>query len=221
MEKKGFYAREISIFVAGYMCGGVVFVIFIWLLKIGYAIPAWVIYTAIIAKLAALLAAARIMRGFAAIEAEEVAARESEPDDLRQRSGNAGEAYHALRSEHLALCDAQVSFQAESTSTHGELAPKKAEVASLPKVSPSTNDQAANSATGLDFPYVTKELKAMRDAVSKHWEGHTPEKRQPTQKAVALTLGELLGLAQQGNGDAARKAIVLAAAIKPDTLPDA
>lgn len=61
----------------------------------------------------------------------------------------------------------------------------------------------------------------MRDAVSRHWEDYTPEKRQPTQKAVALTLGEMLGLPQQGNGDPARKAIALASAIKPDTLPDA
>ncbi len=60
----------------------------------------------------------------------------------------------------------------------------------------------------------------MRDAVSKHWEGYTPEKRQPTQKAVALTLGQLLELPRQGNGDAARKAVILAAAIKPDTLPE-
>lgn len=46
MEKKGFYAREFSIFVAGYLCGGIVFVIFIWLLKAGYVIPAWVTNTA-------------------------------------------------------------------------------------------------------------------------------------------------------------------------------
>lgn len=74
---------------------------------------------------------------------------------------------------------------------------------------------------GLSFPYATKELEAMRAAVAQYWEGYTTDKRQPTQKAVALTLGEMLGLPQQGSGDAARKAITLASAIKPDTLPDA
>jgi len=76
-------------------------------------------------------------------------------------------------------------------------------------------------ASGLTFPYATRELEAMRAAIAEHWESYTADKRQPTQKAVALTLGELLGLQRQGNGDPARKAIELAAAIKPDTLPDA
>lgn len=75
--------------------------------------------------------------------------------------------------------------------------------------------------TGLTFPYATKELEAMRAAVAQYWEGYTPDKRQPTQKAVAITLGELLKLPLQGNGEPARKAITLATAIRPDTLPDA
>jgi hypothetical protein len=220
VEKKGFYAREISIFVAGYLCGGIVFVIFVWLLKVGYVIPAWVINTAIIAKLAVLFGASRIMRKFAAIEAEEIAAREVEANALRHRLGKTGEAYDALRSEHRYMRDAWAYAQAESTRAQGELAEKRAEEASLCNASPSTGDQAPVLDTGLTFPYTTKELKAMRDAVSKHWEGYTPEKRQPTQKAVALTLGQLLELPRQGNGDAARKAVILAAAIKPDTLPE-
>jgi hypothetical protein len=73
---------------------------------------------------------------------------------------------------------------------------------------------------GLTFPYETKELEAMRTAVAMHWEDYTPEKRQPTQKAVALTLGQLLGLPRQSNGDPARKAIILASAIRPPTLAD-
>ncbi|MOA15979.1 hypothetical protein D3C78_1361680 [compost metagenome] len=73
---------------------------------------------------------------------------------------------------------------------------------------------------GLTFPYVTQQLEAMRTAVAKYWEGYTPDKRQPTQKAIGHTLGELLGLPPQRNGEPARKAMSLAAVIKPDTLPD-
>ena len=72
----------------------------------------------------------------------------------------------------------------------------------------------------LVFPYATRELEAMREAVRLHWEDYTPDKRQPTQKEIAYTLGELLGLPTQGDGTPARKAHTLAAAIKPDTLPD-
>jgi len=75
--------------------------------------------------------------------------------------------------------------------------------------------------TGLVFPYATKELEAMRAAVAEYWEGYTPDKRQPTQKAIAYSLGEKLNLPRQGSGDPARKATALASAIKPDTLPDA
>ncbi|MGH1448109.1 MAG: hypothetical protein ACRBBM_01615 [Pseudomonadaceae bacterium] len=74
---------------------------------------------------------------------------------------------------------------------------------------------------GLTFPYTTKTLEAMRRAAAEFWEEYTPDKRQPTQKLVGLTLGELLGLPQQSNGDPARKAIVLASAIRPDHLPSA
>ena len=75
---------------------------------------------------------------------------------------------------------------------------------------------------GLSFPYATKELEAMRAAVATYWESYTPDKRQPTQKEIALTLGEMLGWPQQGNGDAARKAIALASAINPNArqMPD-
>ena len=76
-------------------------------------------------------------------------------------------------------------------------------------------------AGGLVFPYATRELEAMREAVRLYWEDYTPDKRLPTQKEIAYTLGELLGLPQQSNGDPARKAITLATAIRPDTLPDA
>lgn len=74
---------------------------------------------------------------------------------------------------------------------------------------------------GLIFPYATKTLEAMRKAAAQYWEHHTPDKRQPTQKAIGLTIGELLGLQRQSNGLPARKAIDLASAIKPDNLPEA
>ncbi|MBD9408474.1 hypothetical protein [Stutzerimonas stutzeri] len=83
------------------------------------------------------------------------------------------------------------------------------------------NRPAPASQTGLVFPYATKELEAMRAAVAEYWEGYTPDKRQPTQKAIAYSLGEKLNLPRQGSGDPARKATALASAIKPDTLPDA
>ncbi len=76
-------------------------------------------------------------------------------------------------------------------------------------------------ATGLTFPYTTKELEAMRAAVAKYWEGYTPDKRQPTQVEIQLELCELLGLERMKNGDPPRKVKALAGAIKPDTLPDA
>ncbi|SEI82562.1 hypothetical protein SAMN04244579_02133 [Azotobacter beijerinckii] len=61
----------------------------------------------------------------------------------------------------------------------------------------------------------------MRAAVAKYWEGYTTDKRQPTQKEVAIELGELLGLSLMKNKEPARKAVNLAAAIKPVDLPDA
>jgi len=74
---------------------------------------------------------------------------------------------------------------------------------------------------GPSFPYATKELMALRQAVAMFWEDYTPDKRQPTQKAVAYALGDLLNLPPQGSGEPARKAMNLAAVIKPETLPDA
>jgi hypothetical protein len=93
--------------------------------------------------------------------------------------------------------------------------------ATADSVSPTTSTPPETPATGFTFPYATKDLEAMRAAVAQYWEGYTTDKSQPTQKAIGHTLGELLGLPPQANGDPARKAINLAAAIKPDTLPDA
>lgn len=74
---------------------------------------------------------------------------------------------------------------------------------------------------GLVFPYSTKELEAMREAALKHWAEYTTDKRQPTQKAIALGIGERLNLPRQTSGDPARKAMILATAIKPDSLQEA
>lgn len=84
-----------------------------------------------------------------------------------------------------------------------------------------SNQQTEMTAIGLTFPYVTKELGAMLAAALKYWSGYTSDKRQPTQKEVGYELCKLLGLPIQSTGEPARKAMILATAIKPDALPDA
>lgn len=116
--------------------------------------------------------------------------------------------------------DKALTEQAEQAKHSGrvfkEMARRLSEINTVQQPKPEKDTPA-----GLTFPYATRELEAMRAAVAKYWEGYTPDKRQPTQKAVAITLGELLELPRQSSGDPARKAIALAAAIKPDTLPEA
>ncbi|WP_343350169.1 hypothetical protein [Pseudomonas sediminis] len=120
----------------------------------------------------------------------------------------------------LAALDQQLTHLAEEKRVSDKLSMEMArQLRELSGQKPAANTETV--VAGLTFPYATKELEAMRAAIAEHWEGYTLDKRQPTQKAVAFTLGELLGLPRQGNGDPARKAIVLASAIKPDTLPDA
>lgn len=74
---------------------------------------------------------------------------------------------------------------------------------------------------GLTFPYANRELEAMRAVALKYWAPYTPDKRMPTQKEVGLELCTILNLQRQATGDPARKAIVLATAVRPDSLPDA
>ncbi|MDH1056348.1 hypothetical protein [Aquipseudomonas alcaligenes] len=120
----------------------------------------------------------------------------------------------------LAALDQQLTHLAEEKRVSDKLSMEMArQLRELSGQKPAASTETV--VAGLTFPYATKELEAMRAAIAEHWEGYTLDKRQPTQKAVAFTLGELLGLPRQGNGDPARKAIVLASAIKPDTLPDA
>lgn len=72
----------------------------------------------------------------------------------------------------------------------------------------------------LTFPYATKELEAMRTVALKYWAPYTSDKRMPTQKEIGLELCTILDLPRQSSGDPARKAIVLATAVRPDSLPD-
>lgn len=76
----------------------------------------------------------------------------------------------------------------------------------------------SSSEPGIAFPYATRELKAMHAAAMKYWADYTPDKRQPTQKEIGIEIGELLDLSLQSNNEPARKAIVLASAIKPDSI---
>lgn len=82
------------------------------------------------------------------------------------------------------------------------------------------NSDALDSPSGLTFPYATRELEAMRAVALQYWAPYTPDKRMPTQKEVGLELCTILNLQRQASGDPARKAIVLATAVRPDSLPD-
>lgn len=149
---------------------------------------------------------------------------EAEAEGLRQQLCNVKAAYEALRRQERATQDVWAFAQAESTRKGYELAAITEELERLRQLAPTAEHAESPSetpASGLTFPYTTKELEAMRAAVAKYWEGYTPDKRQPTQVEVQLELCELLGLERMKNGDPPRKVKALAGAIKPDTLPDA
>lgn len=149
---------------------------------------------------------------------------EAEAEGLRQQLCNVKAAYEALRRQERATQDVWAFAQAESTRKGYELAAITEELERLRQLAPTAEHAESppeTPASGLTFPYTTKELEAMRAAVAKYWEGYTPDKRQPTQVEVQLELCELLGLERMKNGDPPRKVKALAGAIKPDTLPDA
>lgn len=73
---------------------------------------------------------------------------------------------------------------------------------------------------GLNFPYATKDLEAMRTVALKYWAPYTSDKKMPTQKDIGLELCTILDLPRQSDGYPARKAIVLATAVRPNSLPD-
>lgn len=149
---------------------------------------------------------------------------EAEAAGLRKRLGNGKAVYEGGRQESEAMKNDFASTQAALIRQENELAAAIAEIERLRQQAVTAEHAKPNpeaSATCLTFPYATKELEAMRAAVAKYWEGYTTDKRQPTQKEVAIELGELLGLPLMKNRDPARKAVNLAAAIKPVDLPDA
>lgn len=234
MEQKNFYAREISIFVCGYLAGSVGLLVFLILKKIGYESVAWSFSGAVGGAGAILLAGSLILRDLKRIDAsyageaqneasaiQRAEQAEAEAADLNQRLISAETAYKALQQESRFSYDAWASAQAESSHASVELAATKTELDSLRQHSPSPHaiDQAGVSPGGLTFPYATKELDAMRAAVAKYWEGYTAEKRQPTQVEIQMELCKLLGL-ELANGEAPRKVKALASAIKPVDLPD-
>lgn len=118
------------------------------------------------------------------------------------------------RAARLADADAIKTLQAALEKESREVKELTAIVREQAEVIRRVNTVLPAAVQGLTFPYVTKELKAMRAAVAKYWESYTPDKRQPTQKEISLWIGESLGLQRQASGDAARAAIVMAGAIK-------
>ena len=134
--------------------------------------------------------------------------RVRETEDLRQQ----------LEKERTARQAAELRAEQAEAETEGlrqQLCDAEAAYEALRRQERTTQESPpAVTATGLTFPYATKELEAMRAAVAKYWEGYTPDKRQPTQKEISLWIGESLGLQRQASGDAARAAIVMAGAIK-------
>ncbi|WLH55614.1 hypothetical protein [Pseudomonas sp. FP2294] len=89
--------------------------------------------------------------------------------------------------------------------------------AQLLNVKSSSVDQGA-SPQGLNFPYATKELEAMRQIALKYWAQYSPEMRQPKQDEIQREFCSLLGLNVPAEKTPPHKAIYLATAIKPDHL---
>lgn len=144
----------------------------------------------------------------AALEQEQVARKAAEAEAKEAKS----EAEH-WRQQHELELECRLRTQSEGEALRQELEHEHAEA--RPEL------QFEPPAAGLTFPYATKELEAMRTAALKYWANHAPDKRHPTQKEIGHELCELLQLPRQANNDPARKAIVLATAIRPDTLIDA
>lgn len=73
---------------------------------------------------------------------------------------------------------------------------------------------AVRDENGLNFPYATKQLEAMRDAALAHWVNH--DKSKPAPYGIQKEVAKFLAIR---TGENARKLAELAAAIKPDDLP--
>lgn len=108
--------------------------------------------------------------------------------------------------------DKQLREQAEKIKRDGTLIKR---MAARLEGAPIAEPQETTTDTGLAFPYSTKQLEAMRDAATKYWQAHDRAKPAPhgIQKQVQIFLSERIG-----NSD--RKVAELAAAIKPDDLPE-
>lgn len=105
--------------------------------------------------------------------------------------------------------DKQLKAQAEKLERDGALTR-----ALLTRLEGTPEAQTTNTTEGLIFPYSTKQLEAMQSAAIKFWADHDPANPAPygIQKAVQNYLIDT-------TGGSARKVVELAAAIKPDNLP--
>lgn len=109
--------------------------------------------------------------------------------------------------------DKQLGEQAEKIERDGTLIKR---MAARLEGAPIAEPQETITDTGLAFPYATKQLEAMRDAAERFWQTHDRNLSAPygIQKQVQNFLAERIG-------ENARKTAELAAAIKPDDLPEA
>lgn len=60
----------------------------------------------------------------------------------------------------------------------------------------------------------------MRQAACQYWVNHSEDKRMPTQKEIALTITEALGINRGENSGIPRKAKEYATAIQPEKYRD-
>ncbi|WPP46629.1 hypothetical protein [Pseudomonas sp. AN-1] len=129
----------------------------------------------------------RAARHKAELRAEQA---EAEAADLRQQLGNAKTAYEALRREHRAAHDGWTFAQAESTRKGYELTAATAEIERLRQLAPTAEHAEyppETPATGLTFPYATKQLEATLEAALEHWQDFDPD-RPPLQKLVVASI---------------------------------
>lgn len=128
----------------------------------------------------------------------------------------------AERAEQIVVSlDRQLAEQAELRKKDNDAIEKMAKQLSEYHINPPVQTKPhASASAGLTFPYATKELAAMHSAVAKYWEDYTADKRQPKQKEIGIHISELLGLPITEGKELTRKAMTLAAVIKPVDLPD-
>ncbi|UBM26078.1 hypothetical protein K8374_03510 [Pseudomonas sp. p1(2021b)] len=144
-------------------------------------------------------------------------------DALESSKASVAELNGAVEHEQLARKYAEslaMELRDELEDEHNARLAERMERAESCRCACAQDNEDSPLSAGITFPYATKELEAMCAAALKHWANYTPDKRQPTQKKIGIELGELLGLERQANGEPARKAIVLATAIRPNLQAD-